>query len=212
MKIAILGSGVIGTLYGWAFAKENEVTHIIRPAKQKKLQNKKLKMDIIDERMPEGKQDILSEYELHVVTQADPSLDLIIVPVAEAQLGEALADLTQNAPDAKYLLMASNWAGTAEIDSYLNKDQYILGYAGGGGTLRNADGQSELWGNIGADVTLGTVYPEQKELLQKVDALFRQTKIIPEMVHNFEQIYKTGTKLGVAMPNMEQLHQLLSSC
>lgn len=89
LKIAILGSGVIGTLYGWAFA-----------------------------------------------------------------------DLTQNAPDAKYLLMASNWTGMAEIDSYLNKDQYILGYAGGGGTLRNVDGQSELWGNIGADVTLGTVYPE----------------------------------------------------
>lgn len=77
--------------------------------------------------------------------------------------------------------MASNWTGTTDIDSYLGKDQYILGYAGGGGTLRNADGQSELWGNIGADITLGTVYPEQNELLQKVDALFRQIKIVSEI-------------------------------
>lgn len=184
MKIGILGAGVIGTLYGWALSERNEVVHIVRNEKCELVDGSVIQMDILDERVEDDNQNIISQYVMHAVSEADRSFDLLIVPVAEQQLELALQKLTKEASETKYLLMTSNWKGMEIIDRYLKKNQYIMGYAGGGGTFRKRGEQLELWGNLGQDIVLGTTEAEQNDLLRLADDLFRQLGIIPEIPGN----------------------------
>lgn len=184
MKIAVLGTGVIGTLYGWALSEKNEIVHIVRSEKMQRCDRTKIRMDIIDERLPENHQNRVSEYIIHAMDHPDNDTDLIIVPVAEHQLEQALIDLEKYAGNARYLLMASNWKGTELIDKHLQREQYVLGYAGGGGTFQSHGGEQELWGNIGADVIIGAIDKSQNVLLAENDQLFREINIIPEVQKN----------------------------
>lgn len=94
MKIGILGTGVIGLLYGWALNQKHEVLHIVRTEKLAELDEHKISIDVIDERVKGEDQTIFDTYKIHALPQADETLDLIIVPVAEKQLEQALLDLT----------------------------------------------------------------------------------------------------------------------
>ncbi len=184
MNIAILGVGVIGTLYGWALSKNNQVVHIVRPDKVSIVDGMRYKMDIIDERHEEKERYVVDEYTIKAISSSYYDSDLIIVAVSEQQLEQALIDLIQSAPNSKYLFMCSNWKGVGIIDKYLEKNQYILGYAGGGGTIRENNNQTELWGNIGDDIILGKVYPAQEKMLEDVVELFTKIHINPEVQDN----------------------------
>lgn len=50
MKILIVGTGVIGTLYAQALSNKNEVIHFVRKNKLNDVNNKTIPFDIIDER------------------------------------------------------------------------------------------------------------------------------------------------------------------
>ena len=86
MKIGILGTGVIGTLYGWALSEKNEVIHIVRNEKREIYNGRVFRMDVIDERIEGDNQNIISQYTINAESKADNSFDLLIVPVAEQQL------------------------------------------------------------------------------------------------------------------------------
>jgi len=50
MKILIVGAGIIGTIYGWAFAEAgHEVTHLVRPGRAANYQDG-FKIDMYDVR------------------------------------------------------------------------------------------------------------------------------------------------------------------
>lgn len=180
MKIAMVGVGVIGTLYGWALSDNNQVDHYVRAEKLNKYDHLTIPVDMIDERLTEEKQCVKGEYTYHCIQKVDNSYDLIIVPVNSFQIIKALKELKKQAPDADYLLMTLNWKGTEEIDSILRKTQYVMGYAGGGGTFKNG----WLWADLGADMMLGSVYEEQEGLLAKVNSLFRENGIVPNISNN----------------------------
>ena len=180
MKILIVGTGVIGTLYGHTLSKHHEVTHFVRENKFNIMDKKTISYDIIDEREDEENMYTTGEYTYKCVVNVDCDYDLIIVPVNSYQLDEVLETLIKQAPSAKYLLFTLNWNGTEKIDNILKKEQYIMGYAGGGGTFKD----NLLWGNIGQDIMLGTVYEEQKPLLNKIIGIFKECRIIPEVPNN----------------------------
>lgn len=180
MKILIVGTGVIGTVYGHALSKYHEVIHFVRENKLKIINERKIHFDIIDERETEENMYTTGEYIYKCVSRVDCDYDLIMVPVNTYQLKDVLEILIKQAPNANYLLFTLNWGGTEKIDKLLKKEQYIMGYAGGGGTFKD----DLLWGNVGNDVMLGAVYEEQKPLLANAIEMFKTCGIISEIPSN----------------------------
>jgi len=209
MKILILGTGVIGTLYGHALSKHHDITHFVRENKLKLMNGKTIPYDIIDERNDKKSMNTAGEYTYKCVTEITEGYDLIILPVNTYQLEDALKTLARKAPNAKYLIFTLNWYGISEIDKYLNKGQYIMGYAGGGGTFKG----DLLWGNVGNDITLGSVYEIQKPLLDVTIKAFKTCCIEPEIPSNILHwlwVHNVGANpLGVGLSKYSNFSELL---
>jgi 2-dehydropantoate 2-reductase len=210
MKILIVGTGVIGTIYGSVLSEKHNVLHFVRKEKLDSLNNKEITYDILDERMDKKHQNTSGTYIYNCVDQADDSYDLIIVPVKCFQLKEVLHMLIKQAPNANYLLFTLDWNSISDIDSILEKNQYIMGYAGGGGTFKS----DLLWANVGNDIMLGGVHQEQQPLLDNVSELFKSCGIIAEIPNNplhWLWIHNVGSApLGVALAKYNDIGKLLN--
>jgi 2-dehydropantoate 2-reductase len=182
MKTLIVGTGVIGTIYGWALAEAGvDVTHYLRPGK---LEQYRLgvDLDLLDERKGHLANN-QTHYNLRCVEAVRPEdgYELVIVPVNAQQLTDALRTLIPCVGgEAIFLLMTSNWEGTAEIDALLPRRRYLLGYADGGGTVRNG----AYWTNLGAEIHLGTLEGQSTEKLEQVKALFEKADMKPDIQPN----------------------------
>jgi ketopantoate reductase len=230
MKTLIAGNGVIGTIYGWALAEAGvNVTHYLRPGK-KNQDVKTVQLDILDER--KGHQpNSLAQYAMQCVDVVRPedNYELVILPVNANQLDEALKTLVPCAGEAVFLTMTSNWEGTGVLNAYLPQNRYILGYADGGGTIRD----DLYWVNLGAEIHLGEVNGEISDKLLQVKALFEQADMKPDIqsnilhwlwVHNASAIgFATGfSKYKTIQPflkdgellktSIEATRELLSLC
>lgn len=209
MKILILGTGVIGTIYGHALSKHHNITHFVRKNKFELMNGKTIPYDIIDERNDKKHMYTTGEYTYKCVSEITEDYDLIMLPVNTYQLEDALKTLVRKAPNAKYLIFTLNWNGTYEIDKYLKKDQYIMGYAGGGGTFKG----DLLWGNVGNDISLGTVYEVQKPLLDATISTFKVCNIEPEIPSNILHwlwVHNVGASpLGVGLSKYNSLNEVL---
>lgn len=212
MKILIVGNGVIGTLYAIALAEQNEIHHYVRENKFREWNKKQIKYDMLDERLSKKDWHTQGTYTFTCVDKITESYDLIIVPVNSYQLCDVLKEINEQAPNANYLFMTLNWNGTGEIDSIIDPAQYVMGYAGGGGTYK--DGRTLLWGNIGSDVMIGKVHDSQNTLLKKVEALFSGSKIKPEIPSNVLHalwLHNVGTApFGVAFTKHNSLEKTIN--
>jgi ketopantoate reductase len=180
MKILIVGTGVIGSIYGKALSEQHDITHYVRQGKLELLHNKTIPYDLQDERLDGKHQFTTGSYTYKCTEQADDSYDFIFVPVQTHQLLSALTAISKQAPNASYVLLTLDWQNEKEIDQILRKDQYIFGYAGGGGTFKS----NLLWANMGKDVMLGATCPEQGALLNKVTDAFKLCGFEPEIPAN----------------------------
>jgi 2-dehydropantoate 2-reductase len=182
MKTLIVGTGVIGTIYGWALAEAGmDITHYVRPGK-KEILRQSVTLDLLDERKGHLVNN-QTHYDLHCVKEVRPGdgYELVIVPVNAHQLDEALRTLIPSIGDkAIFLLLTSNWEGTAETDGLLPRGRYLLGYADGGGTVRNGI----YWTNLGAEVHLGALEGQNTEKLTQIKALFEKADMKPDIQPN----------------------------
>jgi 2-dehydropantoate 2-reductase len=180
MKTLIIGTGIIGTIYGWALAEANvDVTHYVRPGKKGNLQQG-VDLDLLDERKGHIANN-QTHYSLHCVEEVLPEdgYELVIVPVNAHQLTEALRTLIPCVgDDATFLLLTSNWEGTAEIDALLPRGRYLMGYGDGGGTIRNG----AYWTNLGAEIHLGALEGQSAEKLAQIKALFEKADMKPDVL------------------------------
>jgi 2-dehydropantoate 2-reductase len=179
MKTLLVGTGVIGTIYGWALAQAGvDVTHYVRPGKMEQYRQG-VDLDLLDERKghPANNQ---THYNLRCVEEVCPNdgYELVIVPVNAQQLVDALRALIPCVgEDATFLLLSSNWEGTAGIDPLLPRERYLLGYGDGGGTLRNG----AYWTNLGAEIHLGILEGQSPEKLAQIKALFEKADMKPDI-------------------------------
>ena len=173
---------VIGTIYSIALSEYNNITHYVRKSKLNEWNKKTINFDILDERRPKKDRNTFGKYTFKCIDKITEKYDLIIVPVNSYQLCDALSEINQQCRSAKYLIMSLNWKGTSDIDKIITPGQYVMGYAGGGGTFK--ENNSILWANIGNDILLGSAYDIQNSLLQEVNTLFLKIKIVPEIPSN----------------------------
>ena len=98
---------------------------------------------------------------------------------------------------------------SGEYSKMLGKSHYVLGYAGGGGTFRG----NQLWANLGNDIMLGALCPEQQPLLNSVTETFQSCGIIPNIEANplhWLWVHNVGSApLGVALAKYRNMDRLL---
>ncbi len=198
MKTLIVGTGVIGVIYGWAlFEAGVDVTHFVRQGKKDNFKDG-VALDLLDERKGHPKYNT-ARYALKCVEEISPAdnFDLIIVPTNAYQTEDALKALVSVSGQAIFLVFSSNWDGTEFIDRLLPKSRYLLGYADGGGTIRNG----VYWTNLGGEVHLGEVDNRPTEKLAKVTALFARADIkadVPDNMLHWLWVHNAGVVAFVA--------------
>ncbi|WP_075062855.1 ketopantoate reductase family protein [Ornatilinea apprima] len=182
MKTLIVGSGVIGTIYGWALAEAGaDVTHFVRPGKAAQLQNG-VSLDVLDERKG-YKPNQQTRYAIRCVEEVRPQdgYELVIVPVNVNQLEDALKTLVPCVGEqAVFLTLTANWEGPAVLDHYLPRNRYWMGYADGGGTIRDG----VYWTNLGAEIHLGVIEGQDEQRLLPIKTLFERAGMKPDMQAN----------------------------
>lgn len=181
MKTLIVGTGIVGVIYGWALHEANvDVTHFVRPGKKAQIGDC-VSLDVLDERRGHLKNNV-TKYALKCVEDISPDDDyeIIIVPTNAHQTKDALQTLVPVSGNATFLLFTSNWDGTKFIDRLLPKDRYLLGYPDGGGTVRD----DVYWTNLGAEVHLGLLEGNSIQALDKVKNLFEKADMKPDLQDN----------------------------
>ncbi|MCC7359259.1 MAG: ketopantoate reductase family protein [Anaerolineales bacterium] len=178
MKVLIVGAGIIGSIYGWAFAQAgHEVLHLVRPGKAAQFADG-LKLDMYDARKRRPNQ-FIGRYAIRLTETLQPSdgYELILVPTKHYHLVETLQQIVPLAGEADFLLLTQNWGGTQAIDAILPPSRYLYGDAKAGGAFQNG----VLVATI-AGVDIGQVGGRQTECLKKAEALFKSAHI-PATVH-----------------------------
>jgi ketopantoate reductase len=181
MKTLIVGSGVIGVIYGWALQQAGvDVTHFVRPGKKGQYPNG-VTLDLLDERKgypPKSMQ----HYPIRCAEAISPAdgYELIIVPTTAPQVESALKTLLLVSGNATFLIFSANWDGTAAYDALMPRDRYLLGYPDAGGTIRDG----VYWTNIGPEVHLGLLEGQSAEKMEQVKATFARANLKADMQSN----------------------------
>ena len=111
MKIAILGLGVIGTTYAYAFQKAgHQVEHVLRDSKKNNAP-KELLVDLLDGRYHSKGENKHDTYEVRVA-EVDSEYDFIFLSVRHGFIKEAVETLRKN--NIKGTLVSSAISGIHE--------------------------------------------------------------------------------------------------
>jgi ketopantoate reductase len=149
MKILVVGTGVIGTIYGWALNEAGvDITHLVRTHKPDISQNG-VNIDILDERKG-FKKYYQTKYKPNVIDNLGTTeeFDLVFVPTNWFQTETALNLIVPKCKNSFFYILTSNWTGTEMFDRIIPKGKYILGYPDGGGTIKD----KLYWTNIGPEI------------------------------------------------------------
>lgn len=173
MKTLIVGAGIIGSIYGWAFAEAgHDVTHLVRPGKASKFTNG-FEIDMYDVRKGH-KRNFTGHYSIRVTEAIDSSdaYELVIVPTKHYHLIDTLKRIVPQAGNADFLLLTQNWDGTEEIDAILPQSRYVFGDAKAGGKFEG----NTLIATI-ASVDIGQVNGRHDACLDQVVALCESAQV-----------------------------------
>ena len=209
MKVLIIGTGIIGTIYGWALSVAGaDVTHFVRKGKSEKFKNGVL-IDILDERKGYKKYN-KTGYSIKVTEIIDTEFDLVIVPTNWIQTEEALRTVIPHCSDSFFYILTSNWNGTGMFDNILAKDKYILGYPDGGGTIR----ENEYWTNIGPEIHIASPTPENQKGFELIKDLFSRADIgldVQENMLHWLWVHNAGSiPVVVALQKHKNLKKFLN--
>jgi ketopantoate reductase len=173
MKILIVGTGVIGTIYGWALSAAGlDVVHLVRSGKAPPLRG--VIVDILDERKGYVKYN-KTEYLLKTVDTLDigSAFDLVIVPTNWCQTQAVLEAIVPKCQHSFFYILTSNWKGADIFDRILKRNQYILGYPDGGGTIKDG----AYWTNIGPEIHIAAPSEENKAGFNLINSIFSKANI-----------------------------------
>jgi ketopantoate reductase len=178
MKTLIVGTGIIGVLYGWSLSQAGiDVTHFVRPGNADQL-SKDVILDLLDERKGHPLKSI-QKYSIHYVEKVSPEdgYELVIIPTKGQQVGAAIKMLAPLTGDATILIFSGNWEGLFDYDAAMMRNRYLLGYPDGGGAVCNG----VYWANIGSEVHLGLLEGQSAARLDSVNKLFVRADMKPDI-------------------------------
>ena len=171
MRICILGLGVIGTTYGYAFQKAgHQVEHWIR--EEKRLDTpRQISIHILDGRYRKKGEEREDSY---VVTPAEPdtAYDFILVSVANGKLQEAAETIRHNGLTGSILLFCNFWNDREELSGMLGKLPYVIGFPAAGERMEDGTLNCVLFDHVMLEREAKACisnYPDLQKLLETSD-------------------------------------------
>ncbi|PKL40432.1 MAG: ketopantoate reductase family protein [Spirochaetae bacterium HGW-Spirochaetae-1] len=207
MKTLIIGTGVIGSTYGWQLHEAGyDITHYVKKTKKEDLIRTGLVINCMDMR-ERRTAEITVTYRPAFIDDFSPAdgFELIIVPVNTYQVSSLLPLLRERAGNAHILFFQNIWDGIGEIENYLNPEQYLFGYpfkAGGG---RNGNEiQSIIFGEALSATMIGETDGRITSRLKNISAMMRRARMKPRITKKIIPYLKThyvwaGASLGAYM-------------
>jgi 2-dehydropantoate 2-reductase len=177
MKVLIVGTGVIGTIYGWALSNAgHKVVHYVRSGRSKNFKNG-IEIDMLDNRRRHKKRikDIYSPGMTESATTDGEPYGIVIVPTKPYQVISALNNLVPTTGNADYLLLTQNWDGTSEIDRIIDRNKYIYGDAKAGGAFKG----NRLIAVIYNSIDIGQTQGLDNDCLKSMTGLFKSIGLKP---------------------------------
>ncbi len=182
MKTLIIGTGVIGTIYGWALSESGvDITHLVRKGRKQEYL-KGIDLDIYDTRGGNYPENVIQKYYPKLVEDVSEkdNYELIMIPTRHYQLIETIKELKNKKVSGTFLFFTNNWEGTDEIDDLVPRSKYLWGYASSVGGFIN--GKMIL--NISKDYRIGLIEGNTKSKYCSVINLFRKACFEPDEKKN----------------------------
>ncbi len=187
MRILIIGTGVIGCVYGWQLSEVGyAITHFVRTGNKPKIDEAGIAIRCLDARK-QNKPFTETLYKPDVVEQIDKKgFDLIIVPVKVNQLNSILPILAQTDESIPVLFLQNLWiTHIRQIDQYLNDARIVYGQAhmvGGGKEDNNIT--CTIFGNKSAPTMLGKRDGSNSEQIRLIDEIMERAGLNPKISKN----------------------------
>lgn len=211
MKVLVIGTGVIGTIYGWALNEAGiDVTHLVRTLKPDIVQHG-VNIDILDERKDFKKYN-QTKYKLKITENLDnkEDFDLVLVPTNWFQTEVALTSIVPKCKNSFFYILTSNWTGTEMFDRVIPKGKYILGYPDGGGTIK--DGL--YWTNIGPEIHIAKPNEDNLQGFELIKEAFAKASIkldVQENMLHWLWVHNAGsTAISLASQKHKNIEKYLT--
>ena len=137
MRVAILGLGVIGTTYAYAFQKAgHETFHIIK--KRKKDIPSVISVQLLDGRYNAKGEEKQDKYKVSIA-ENNEEYDFIIVSVASGKLDAAIRTIKERNIKGTIVLFCNFWNERSDIERIIAGFDYITAFPTAGGHM-NDDG------------------------------------------------------------------------
>lgn len=140
MKIAMLGRGVIASLYGWALEEAgHHVELYVRPGRTATYTDP-VRLDVIDSRRRGGSSKPPVEWtpRYRETLAPDDGFDLVVLSVPHHQVADATAFLAPRIGDATVLMFCNLWQDPTSAAEPLPAGQVVWGFPQAGGSFDDA--------------------------------------------------------------------------
>jgi 2-dehydropantoate 2-reductase len=187
VKILIIGTGVIGSIYGWQLSQiGHDIIHLVREGKKRAIDEQGLPIRCLDLRSAKDK---WSEITYRPTIVEDFALctgvELIIVSVKSNQLQSVLSTIPNNIENADILLFQNSWYSIDEIEKFLPSSKYFFGFphiAGGG---KDEEGiHCAIFGKKNARTMLGEKDGKITSRVLKVSKELEKARLNPKISKN----------------------------
>ncbi len=133
MKIAVLGLGVIGTTYAYAFQKAGcETYHIVRPGKEVRAE---IPVHLLDGRYNQKGEEKDGTYNVRLASENE-TFDFILISVASGKLEAAMETLRERDLKGTVILFCNFWNGRKEVEEIVGDYEYITAFPTAGGHMQ----------------------------------------------------------------------------
>ena len=133
MKIAVLGLGVIGTTYAYAFQKAGcDTYHIVRPGKEIR---SKIPVHLLDGRYNQKGEEKYGTYSVKTASDNE-AFDFILISVASGKLEEAMETLRARDLKGTVILFCNFWNERKEVEEIVGDYEYITAFPTAGGNMQ----------------------------------------------------------------------------
>ena len=198
MKIAILGLGVIGTTYAYAFQKAgHQVEHVLRDSK-KNTAPKELSVDLLDGRYHSKGESKHDTYEVRVA-EANSEYDFIFLSVRHGFVKEAVETLRKNNIKGTLVFFCNFWDTRKEVQEWAGDYDYIMAFPTAGGHMQEDHLDGVLFDHLmleGEQKAHISNYADLTALLTSADLKW-EVPMIQLIVNAFVEKEKTGAVVEV---------------
>lgn len=181
MKIAVIGAGAMGCLFGAKLSKENEVI-MLDSYKPQVEAIQKNGITVLDK---EDKQEVFCNVKAELSGEYKDSVDLVIVFVKSTFSEQALAENHALFGDQTIVMTLQNGAGNdRKIEKYVKKENIIIGTTKIN-CMNLGDGKTKQMGN--GETTIGSNYKESK-VTQTIADCFTKSGFCMETSDDIQRI------------------------